>query len=189
MAKLSPASIGKTIYKSKVLLRVLAIGITSVVCFMLGLYGASAIVFKNGQYAVTIAPDELGEKSISLSETADFASPTVHLDCPGISEMTNISGESLPTGIDDVDGSHNGENYIVAEALCEKTMKAGGIENYEIIKTFAGSELEYMIVGVGINASTAEFPEEIKEIAGRVDCGKEELMTAVLDCFKVEIEN
>lgn len=38
----------------------------------------------------------------------------------------------------------NGENYIVAEALAEKTMKAGNIENYEIIASMRGSEFEYM---------------------------------------------
>ena len=38
----------------------------------------------------------------------------------------------------------NGEAYIVAEALAEKTMQAGGIENYEIIKLFKGADLEFM---------------------------------------------
>ncbi len=40
--------------------------------------------------------------------------------------------------------AENGERYIVAEALAEKTMKAGGIENYEILATMPGSEFEYM---------------------------------------------
>ncbi|MBE6641530.1 MAG: isoleucine--tRNA ligase [Ruminococcaceae bacterium] len=38
----------------------------------------------------------------------------------------------------------NGESYIVAEALLDKTMKAGGIENYEIVKVLRGSDLELM---------------------------------------------
>ena len=38
----------------------------------------------------------------------------------------------------------NGECYIVADMLADRTMKQGGIENYEIIATFKGSELEYM---------------------------------------------
>ena len=40
--------------------------------------------------------------------------------------------------------AENGERYIVAEALAEKTMKAGGIENYEILAEMPGSEFEYM---------------------------------------------
>ena len=38
----------------------------------------------------------------------------------------------------------NGERYIVAEALLEKTMAVGGIENYEILDRFPGQALEYM---------------------------------------------
>ncbi len=37
-----------------------------------------------------------------------------------------------------------GEWYITAEALAEKTMTEGGIEEYEIVKTFIGKDFEYM---------------------------------------------
>ncbi len=40
--------------------------------------------------------------------------------------------------------AENGECYIVAEALCEKTMKAGGVESYEILATMQGKDFEYM---------------------------------------------
>ena len=36
------------------------------------------------------------------------------------------------------------ENYIVAKALMDKTMQAGGISEYGVIATFRGAELEYM---------------------------------------------
>ncbi len=38
----------------------------------------------------------------------------------------------------------DGKNYIVAEALLEKTMKAGGLEAKEILATLSGKELEFM---------------------------------------------
>ena len=38
----------------------------------------------------------------------------------------------------------NGEKYVLAEALLEKTMAAGGIENYEIVERFPGNFFEYM---------------------------------------------
>ncbi len=40
--------------------------------------------------------------------------------------------------------AENGECYIVAEALCAKTMAEGGIESYEVLATMKGSEFEYM---------------------------------------------
>ena len=36
------------------------------------------------------------------------------------------------------------ENYIVANALLEKTMQAGGVADYEVLATLKGSEFEYM---------------------------------------------
>lgn len=39
---------------------------------------------------------------------------------------------------------NNGECYIVAEALAEKTMNAGGIDEYKTLLTLKGSEFEFM---------------------------------------------
>ena len=36
------------------------------------------------------------------------------------------------------------ENYVVAEALCEKTMQMGGFEEYEILARMSGKDFEYM---------------------------------------------
>ncbi len=41
--------------------------------------------------------------------------------------------------------AENGECYIVAEALCARTMAEGGIENYEILDTRRGADFEYMV--------------------------------------------
>ncbi len=43
----------------------------------------------------------------------------------------------------------DGNTYIVAEALCAKTMAAGGVESYEIVATLTGQDFEFM---------TAEHP-------------------------------
>ncbi len=39
----------------------------------------------------------------------------------------------------------NGETYIMAEALMEKTMKMGGFENYEVLASFPGQFFENML--------------------------------------------
>ena len=38
----------------------------------------------------------------------------------------------------------SGETYVLAKALTEKTLKAAGIESYEVLATFAGKEFEFM---------------------------------------------
>ena len=39
----------------------------------------------------------------------------------------------------------NGETYIMAEALMEKTMRVGGFENYEVLATYPGEFFENML--------------------------------------------
>ena len=39
----------------------------------------------------------------------------------------------------------NGETYIMAEALMDKTMKMGGFENYEVLATYPGAFFENML--------------------------------------------
>ena len=41
-------------------------------------------------------------------------------------------------------GADNGECYIVAEALCNKTMLEGGIEKFDVLCSMPGREFEYM---------------------------------------------
>ena len=41
--------------------------------------------------------------------------------------------------------AENGEMYIVAEALCEKVMKVGGIDRYEIVERHEGAFFENML--------------------------------------------
>ena len=41
--------------------------------------------------------------------------------------------------------ANNGETYIMAEALVEKTMAAGGFENYEVVATYPGVFFERML--------------------------------------------
>ena len=41
--------------------------------------------------------------------------------------------------------AENGETYIMAEALMEKTMKVGGFENYEVLATYPGAFFENML--------------------------------------------
>ena len=41
--------------------------------------------------------------------------------------------------------AENGETYIMAEALAEKTMKMGGFESYEVLATYPGAFFENML--------------------------------------------
>ena len=80
---------------------------------MLTFYSAAALFSDQGGFTVAIENSGKGKTGvISLSETADFASSTVHLEAQDVSHMTNISGLDIPADVDNYDGAHNGANYM-----------------------------------------------------------------------------
>ncbi len=108
----SASSLGKKVHKGSMLIRLLLSAIIALAGFLLGIYGALAMVTEHGEYTIAISDRDVKSASISLCEKADFENPTVVLKCPGVSSMTNISAFDLPTGINDIDGSHNGNGYV-----------------------------------------------------------------------------
>jgi hypothetical protein len=83
------------------------------IALLTAFYGAAMLFKEEGVLTVGVVP-KLDEKEamISLSETADFATPTTILAADGIDAMTNISVHWLPDDLDAYDGSHNGDHYI-----------------------------------------------------------------------------
>lgn len=74
----------------------------------------------------------------NLDETYFIIWTTTTWTLPGNLAIALNPGESY--AVIEADGRF----YITAEALAAKTMKAGGIENYKIVKTMPGSELEFV---------------------------------------------
>lgn len=99
--------------KSAQWLKIAKITVCTLVALLTVFYGASMLFKEEGVFTVSILPkaDE-EEAAISLSETADFSQPVTMLGADGIDQMTNISVNWLPEGLDDTDGSHNGAHYI-----------------------------------------------------------------------------
>lgn len=52
------------------------------------------------------------QQGLSLSETPDYDISRSVLNADIVYNMTNISGEDIPPNIDQINGTHNGENYI-----------------------------------------------------------------------------
>ena len=111
---------GAKIFKAQMLVKGLLIFSLVTMGFGTAIYVVSNIVVENSMATISVVGTDNkwgnsgdSEKgSISLSETSDFATSTVSLNCEGIRDLTNISGSSLPSNIDSIDGSHNGEHYV-----------------------------------------------------------------------------
>lgn len=101
----------KSIRRRSILLKASSVIMAISVSLLLGFYGFFAFADNLGNFSIEIGQRQ-DEKGISLSNTRDFASPTVYISADAVEKMDNITESWLPSDIDSVDGPHNGENYI-----------------------------------------------------------------------------
>ena len=67
---------------------------------------------KMGNFTINLNRLELYRKGISIADNGDFNGATARLTARTVEDATNISIDDLPEDIDDLDGSHNGKNYM-----------------------------------------------------------------------------
>ena len=86
---------------------------------LLGMLLLVAILFifafmqeKMGNFTINLNRLELYRKGISIADNGDFNGATARLTASTVEDATNISIDDLPEDIDDLDGSHNGKNYM-----------------------------------------------------------------------------
>lgn len=86
---------------------------------LMGLLLLVAILFitafmqeKMGNFTINLNRLELYRKGISIAETGDFEKATARLKASTVQDATNISIEDLPDNLDEVEGDHNGKNYM-----------------------------------------------------------------------------
>ena len=86
---------------------------------LLGLLLAVAVLFiaafaqeKMGNFTINLNRLELYRKGISIADNGNFDGATARLVANTVQDATNISIDDIPTDVDDVDGGHNGKNYM-----------------------------------------------------------------------------
>lgn len=87
--------------------------------WLLGLLLLVAVLFiiafmqeKMGNFTINLNRLELYRKGISIASDGDFTEPTARLTAHTVQDATNITLEDLPKDIDEIDGDHNGKNYM-----------------------------------------------------------------------------
>ena len=87
--------------------------------WFLGLLLAVAALFitafmqeKMGNFTINLNRLELFRKGIAIADEAYFEKPTARLVADTVLDATNISIDDLPENIDQVDGNHNGDNFM-----------------------------------------------------------------------------
>ena len=86
---------------------------------LLALLLAVAVLFiaafmqeKMGNFTINLNRLELYRKGISISDTGDFKEATTRLTASTVQDATNISIDDLPENVDEIEGNHNGKNYM-----------------------------------------------------------------------------
>lgn len=87
--------------------------------WLLGLLLAVAALFitafmqeKMGNFTINLNRLELFRKGIAIADEAYFEKPTARLVANTVVDATNISIDDIPEDVDQIDGGHNGDNYM-----------------------------------------------------------------------------
>ena len=67
---------------------------------------------KMGNFTINLNRLELYRRGIAISADGEFKKPTARLTAYSVEDATNITLEDLPKDIDEIEGDHNGLNYM-----------------------------------------------------------------------------
>lgn len=67
---------------------------------------------KMGNFTINLNRLELYRRGISISSDGDFTDPTAVLTAGSLQDASNTTLEDLPENLDEIDGDHNGRNYV-----------------------------------------------------------------------------
>lgn len=77
-----------------------------------GLFVAAFSQEKMGNFTINLNRLEMFRKGIAIDSDPYFSNPTARLIATTVEDATNISVDEIPADVDEIDGSHNGENYM-----------------------------------------------------------------------------
>lgn len=100
----------RSVRRRNTMLRVFGIVLLIAILLLGVFYALSAFVNRAGNFTVWISDEQ--KNLITLSNTADFEECTTLLEADVIPQMDNITKSWMPENLDEIDGCHNGENYI-----------------------------------------------------------------------------
>lgn len=108
MPKRRMARIGQALLRIGTLQKVLI----CVALFMAVLFGISFMQENMGNFTINLNRLELFRCGVAIADNSQFEGATARLTAEAVSDGTNIAADDLPNNLDEIDGSHNGKNYV-----------------------------------------------------------------------------
>lgn len=109
---------------------------------LLTVYVVALLVTQHGSF--TISVKDYGDRKLSLAlcENDNFKQPTSSLKASEVVNMNNITYTALPDDLNDVNGSHNGDNYLAYTFYVKNTGEQACTYQYSLMITRATANLD-----------------------------------------------
>lgn len=174
--------------RHKVITRMISILIFILVAIVTVAYAVSYFYDKFGSFTVMVNKYDMVNQGLTLSETPEYDRSTATLNAGILYDMTNISGRDLPENIDNINGAHNGDNYI---AYTFYLINSGD----DTIAYKGEMIMESVTMGVDEAIRIAVYKNGVKTVYGKTkssgqgkesDCDKEFETSAVVMSTKTD---
>ncbi len=126
---------------------------------------------KQGNFTINLNRLELYRKGIAIADDKDFTDPTARLSAQAIQDATNISYMSLPDNLDELDGDHNGENYVAYTYYVRNNGKIDVSYIAQLVLVNSSKGAEYAVrVAVWRNGERVIYAEPSADGSPEKDC-------------------
>lgn len=95
-------------------------------------YVLSVLYMRFGAFTVMVNKFDHLDYALTLSEHPTFDSYTSRLNAEIYERVTNIDGRTLPDHLDNIDGEHNGDNYIAYTFYCKNAGRSTFDYTYDL---------------------------------------------------------
>ena len=90
----------------------LQVVLLAMMLLVVGLFIVAFMQEKMGNFTINLNRLELFRRGVAIADNGDFNNATARLAADALDNGTNIAAEDLPDNLDDIDGGHNGKNYV-----------------------------------------------------------------------------
>ena len=136
----------KEVKRYRIWMKLLPICIALAAMMLILGYVVSVLYMKFGAFTVSVNKFDNLDYALTLSESPGFEAYTSRLNAEISETISNIDGNrDLPNYLDNIDGAHNGENYIAYTFYCKNAGKKTVTYSYEVYIVNADKQIERAI--------------------------------------------
>ncbi len=157
--------------------KIVRTAIASMVILAIIIYLISVLYTKTGSFTVSINKFDATQYALTLSETRDFYTQTALLNAEISKEITNISESWLPSDLDNIDGEHNGQNYVAYTFYLKNAGESSVTYNYQMYMVNIKNDLDLAIrIRLYINGVWTNYARTASDGSG-AEPGTKEFLT------------